>query len=365
MSNKITNTAAYPYSAVVHIEVVTTTGIYWHGSGVMVGRNDVLTAAHVVYDPHYDIANMIITPAYSGGVEPYGYTLAHSWQFDYVDRDGNGLVSSDESAIDVALVTLDTPLGDQTGWFNMNSSFSSGFLYKDGYPEVYGGDVMIEDYGYAYSSWTSDTIDISIMEINAGDSGGPLWSYVSGKPTVYGVVSTGILAAPVDAWVISAAQQNDSLIAPVGKAAVYRFLNVKNGAHFFTDSGQERDQLILTNSTYHLEGWTFSVSDGSDAKDAPVYRFYNPKTNAHFWTIAQAEADYLKGQISKGASKMHYDGEVFSAYTTAATGTTPLYRFYDDASGSHFYTSNTHERDQIINTLHHYHYEGIAFYVFG
>ena len=42
----------YPNPTVVHIDVVYSSGAHAHGSGVMVGRNDVLTAGHVLYDPN-------------------------------------------------------------------------------------------------------------------------------------------------------------------------------------------------------------------------------------------------------------------------------------------------------------------------
>ena len=41
--------AAYPYTAVVSISVTWPDGTGSGGSGVMVGPNDVLTAAHMVY----------------------------------------------------------------------------------------------------------------------------------------------------------------------------------------------------------------------------------------------------------------------------------------------------------------------------
>ena len=43
--------SSYPQSTVVHLDVLFPNGFHKHGSGVMVGRNDVLTAGHVLYDP--------------------------------------------------------------------------------------------------------------------------------------------------------------------------------------------------------------------------------------------------------------------------------------------------------------------------
>jgi hypothetical protein len=46
------------------------------------------------------------------------------------------------------------------------------------------------------------------------------------------------------------------------------------------------------------------------------------------------------------------------------TDSVPVYRFYNLANGSHFYTSTVAERDQVMATLAAiYHYEGVAFWL--
>jgi len=41
----------YPYNAIVHLEVGFPDGLIYRGTGALVGRNDVLTATHVLYNP--------------------------------------------------------------------------------------------------------------------------------------------------------------------------------------------------------------------------------------------------------------------------------------------------------------------------
>ena len=47
----IANTAGFPYRAAVSIYVRWSGGAITRGSGILVGPNDVLTAAHMVRDP--------------------------------------------------------------------------------------------------------------------------------------------------------------------------------------------------------------------------------------------------------------------------------------------------------------------------
>jgi V8-like Glu-specific endopeptidase len=49
MTYVVNASGAYPYTAIVSISVTFPDGTATNGSGVMVGPNDVLTAAHVVY----------------------------------------------------------------------------------------------------------------------------------------------------------------------------------------------------------------------------------------------------------------------------------------------------------------------------
>src|SRR4051812_14060842 len=74
---QLTPAAGSQYRAVVQIEVVWPDGTSSLASGAMVGRNDVLTAAHVVYDSaHGGYASQIyVYPAHDGVAQPYGFAL--------------------------------------------------------------------------------------------------------------------------------------------------------------------------------------------------------------------------------------------------------------------------------------------------
>lgn len=51
MIREITTLTQYPYTAVVHLEVTFADGSQVRGSGAVIGRNDILTATHVLYSP--------------------------------------------------------------------------------------------------------------------------------------------------------------------------------------------------------------------------------------------------------------------------------------------------------------------------
>ncbi|KJV08995.1 hypothetical protein VZ95_14210 [Elstera litoralis] len=58
-----------------------------------------------------------------------------------------------------------------------------------------------------------------------------------------------------------------------------------------------------------------------------------------------------------------YQSSSFKALTSDRGPQEELYRFYNSATNSHFFTVSESERDTIIATLPTFKYEGVAFYV--
>lgn len=90
----------------------------------------------------------------------------------------------------------------------------------------------------------------------------------------------------------------------------------------------------------------------------PIYRFYNNRTRAHFYTTDMAERDRV---ITKFA-EFTYEGVGFYAYGANAVGSTPVHRFYNTRTGAHFYTIDNQERLTIQANYPWYAYEGTAWY---
>jgi hypothetical protein len=138
---------------------------------------------------------------------------------------------------------------------------------------------------------------------------------------------------------------------------VYRFYNTETGSHFFTTSIAERNSVIETLDVLSFEGNAFD-SNVTEANGTAVFRFYNKDNGVHFYTAAAEEAASLRlnaGFLDEGIS--------YYAANDDSNGGTALYRFYNTQNDSHFYTVSEAERDNIINTIGHYKYEDVAFYV--
>ena len=97
---------------------------------------------------------------------------------------------------------------------------------------------------------------------------------------------------------------------------------------------------------------TDSTTSGLNA----VYRFFDASTGDHFYTTSATE----KQQILQALPSYHYEGVAW-ATPDKGPSTEDVYRFYDTATGDHFFTVSAAERDQILKTLPSYHYEGVAF----
>lgn len=90
-----------------------------------------------------------------------------------------------------------------------------------------------------------------------------------------------------------------------------------------------------------------------------VYRFWNSATGAHFYTAGTQERDEV---IARWPGIFRLEGVAYSIDSRIATE--PLYRFYNLHTGTHFYTASADERDTVIAKWPSvYRYEGIAYSV--
>ena len=93
----------------------------------------------------------------------------------------------------------------------------------------------------------------------------------------------------------------------------------------------------------------------------PVYRFYNKANGSHFYTASTAERDTVKVKYS---ATYQYEGPAYSLNPSNSANSEPLYRFYNKVNGSHFYTASVTERDAVIAKWPAtYAYEGSAYKV--
>jgi len=224
---EIQDQAQFPWRTVVYIEATFPNGEILTGSGVMVGPNDLLTASHLIYNSTMGgaAATVTVVPAFDPTPleRPYGTLRASSIRyFTDFDPDGDGLIFDGDlgptlagSELDVALVNLGTPVGDLTGWMALDPVFVSGVVNVTGYPTVYGYNLM-NDSGSALDSAVDWVTYFNGIEVQPGNSGGPVWYWRDGTPYVVGVVSTGGWAADIAgtyATILGWISGNDDLIA--------------------------------------------------------------------------------------------------------------------------------------------------------
>ncbi len=146
---------------------------------------------------------------------------------------------------------------------------------------------------------------------------------------------------------------------PVGtRAPVYRFFNIKTGAHFFTPNPAERDYVKTTYHDFSYEGIAFYAYAAAQNGESPVFRFFNMNSGSHFYTISLAERDMVQSTYPQ----FKYEGAAWYAQTTATEGSVPMHRFFKNSTGTHFYTVNTTEKDFVIANYPDFRYEGVAYH---
>jgi hypothetical protein len=130
--------------------------------------------------------------------------------------------------------------------------------------------------------------------------------------------------------------------------AIYHFESPVTSKHFYTASAGERDKLIQKSSS----AWTYkgvayyAYVRAADARLKPVYRFWSDKLGSHFWTISESEKAKLVG-----GTAWTYEGISFYAFAAddRPADTKPVYRFWSATIGGHYYTIDETEKDQLIS----------------
>lgn len=229
----IDSPSLYPHSAIALLTARFPDGTTLQGSGTVVGRNDVLTAAHVVYDAAHGGAATEVwaTPGFSAVSGPaFGNFDAEAvGVFAGADPEGDGLIYIGDGApgtlggseLDLAVLGFDEALGDLTGTMALDPGFAVGTAVMSGYPASAGGG-PVAAVGPVVQHATDSFLWIDALGAEPGNSGGPIWSWGPAGPAVAGVVSTGLAAADLSGGygqVLAWMGGNDTLLAGLPAAA--------------------------------------------------------------------------------------------------------------------------------------------------
>lgn len=154
--------------------------------------------------------------------------------------------------------------------------------------------------------------------------------------------------------------------APAGTEPVFRFFSPVFNCHFFT--ANEAEALKLVNDfpdVWEFENVAFyALPDANLAGALPVYRFWSPVLLSHFYTIKEGEKNKLIDQFS---DIWVFEGIAFFAFTanTRPAETVPVFRFVNNQTGCHFFTTSEAERDKLIHNFPGvWIFEGIAWYTY-
>jgi V8-like Glu-specific endopeptidase len=179
-----------PYAQSGIIFVTWKDGTSTQGSCAVVGRNDILTAGHVIYDPdrggwadrfsfyfgadynnqtdQFDSRNWV----YSLESGSFGWS-SWAWPESIYSDSNNSTMKSSESQYDVALIGVSVAIGDVTGWLGIDPNRDNTQTVRStGYPNS-GTGMMTDTFLVTRSSyWGIYESSRGIM--GPGSSGGPL-----------------------------------------------------------------------------------------------------------------------------------------------------------------------------------------------
>ena len=158
---------------------------------------------------------------------------------------------------------------------------------------------------------------------------------------------------------------NDTTLPPVisfsgNETATYRFFDTTNGTQFLTTDVTERNNIIQSRPDLAYEGLGMgAIKDPTtDGNAAPVFRFFDNVHGTHFFTTSASEA----ATVAATRSDMTQEAPSVFEHMTKQTGDVAVYRFFNSNDGTHFYTNNATESASIIQTRPDMVSEGIAFY---
>lgn len=89
-----------------------------------------------------------------------------------------------------------------------------------------------------------------------------------------------------------------------------------------------------------------------------AWRFYNTVTGSHFYTTSTQE----KNDVLNLMPDYFYEGPAFMVSSVAGQGLSPVYRFFNHRSGVHFYTISEDEKALLQANDRDLAFEGVAYY---
>ena len=277
-----------PYAAVGVLITTWSDGSQGAGTCAVIGRNDVLTALHCVYDPdkggwaeklefYFGADYNSKTNSFDSSDWAYSLTSGFTWEIQgwptaaFKDSANNTMTPS-EAAYDVAIIGVSRPIGDITGWFGLDSGKNiSAKATQVGYPVSSTGMMTSEIMVTKNLLW--EVYQAQADNMGSGSSGGPLFT---SDNQIIGVKSSGNSTSST--WtdighlfeeIVSITEDNDLLL---GNKAIYSLTAPKSA----NEGGTASFTLITKNVTvgtavpYTISGVSAADISGSLSGTAVV-----------------------------------------------------------------------------------------------
>lgn len=346
---QVVDTTATPYQSVVMLRSVFS-GTIIYGTGVVIGKDTILTAAHNVYDVSKGVwaSSIVAYPAKSGTTEPYGSYEADDYYMFRAYQTNSGAAESD-----IAVIKLKTPLDSSIGYLIPVTGVSVGeSVQVPGYPNPINRGYQMYTMFAPVTIVESDLIAYTV-DTEGGQSGSPI---LNSRNQIVGIHILGStdynIARRITDDVLELIQLAKSGKSGTADIANYTELTRKDTYRVYHPGIKRHLYTQNLSEVKHLSsiGWK---NEGVNFKTAtsgtPVYRLYHSGTREHLYTTSTTERDILK---TRG---WRYEGEAWYS-----SGDVPVYRLYHSGLKVHLYTTDRNERD-VLKTRG-WNYEGVAFY---
>ncbi|MBF0778027.1 trypsin-like peptidase domain-containing protein [Streptococcus cuniculi] len=347
---QVKNIKTDPYRKIVYLESVFPDGLR-QGTGIMIGTDTILTAAHNLYDEETGnwASSVLASPGHNGSTAPYG---VYSSKKFYVLR--NYRLKAGDSNYDMGVIKLDRKVNAAVKSVGVSKSVSKNQRVQvAGYPGGSGGRMYtmfgtVDDIADNLMSYTIDT--------EPGQSGAPV---LNSKNQVVGIHIVGVGEYGFN---VARRVKDDSLrmitLAQKGKDAnrevstnferktgnTYRLYHSGIKRHLYT---QDLDEATILSTQM---GWNFEdVKFVTATTGKPVYRLYHSGTREHIYTTDANEKNVL--------SKRGWRYEGIAWYSS---GSRPVYRLYHSGLKVHLYTVDANEKN--VLSKRGWRYEGVSFY---
>lgn len=165
-----------------------------------------------------------------------------------------------------------------------------------------------------------------------------------------------------------------NLVSSTVEVPIFRFLNVRSKAFFYTANVQEAEHVLEMSSeqrenvdewSYVLQGATFSAAHSYPGA-VDLHRFYNYKTGHHFFTVNEDEVRYIHKQIEEANWPFIYEQTAFKVYPWDPNededgNEIAVHRFFSPSLNRHVFTGSALEA-LLFQESGIWSYEGIGFY---